>query len=96
MARQALAATQGQSQAASSSSAAPVQEFARTPEWILHRARKLAARLAERFLREKEARLAAQAEAAQAEAAQAEAEAPAEAAAEATEEEPEVGLRLNR
>ena len=94
MARQALAATQGQSQAASSSSVAPVQEFARTPEWALQRAKELAARHVVRFRREKEARLAEQAEVAQAEAAQA--EAPAEAAAEATEEEPEVGLRLNR
>ena len=91
MARQAFAATKGQSPAASSSSAVPVQKFARTPEWALQRAKELAARLVERFRREG-ARLAAQAEVAQAEAAQA--EAPAEAAAEATEEEPEVALLL--
>ena len=96
MARQALAATQGQGQAASSSSAAPVQEPARTREWAEQRAKELAARFAERFRREKAARLAAEEAKAEAEAAQAQAEAPAEAAAEATEEEPEVGLRLNR
>jgi hypothetical protein len=66
-----------------------VQELARTPEWALQRAKELAARLVERFRREKEARLAAEAAKAKAEAAQAEAEAPVEAAAAATEEEPE-------
>jgi len=90
MARQALAATQGQGQAASSSSAAPVQEPARTREWAEQRAKELAARLLERCRREKAARLAAEAAEkakAEAEAAQAEAEAPVEAAAAATEEE---------
>ena len=90
MARQALAATQGQGQAASSSSVAPVQELA-IREWVEQRPKELAARLAERFRR---GSLGGAGGGGAGEAAQA--EAPAEAAAEATEEEPEAGLRLNR
>ena len=83
---QALAATQGHSQAASSSSSVVPVRPASTREWAEARAKVLAGRLMERLRREKEARLAALAQA----------EAAAAQAAEETEEEPEVGLQLSR
>ena len=83
---EALAVSQGQSQAASSSSSVVPVRPARTREWAEARAKELAGRLMERIRREKEVRLAALAQA----------EAAAAQAAEETEEEPEVGLQLSR